>query len=238
MSVSAGRLLVVTADDLGMTPGVTRGILAAHEHGIVTSASLMVLRAAAAHAASLVREHPRLAVGLHVDLGEWWYGDERWQARYEVTDLSDVTGVERAVTEQLDAFRTLVGGDPTHLDSHQHVHLHEPAASVLRGVAARLGVPLRHHDPRIAYVGDFHGQTATGETIPGAVDAVRLAELVARVAPGWTELACHPGDGGDAPGPYRHERALELRALCDPLVRDALRDAGVELRSFRDLAVG
>ena len=36
------RRLVVNADDLGLTAGVNDGILRAHEHGIVTSASLLV----------------------------------------------------------------------------------------------------------------------------------------------------------------------------------------------------
>jgi predicted glycoside hydrolase/deacetylase ChbG (UPF0249 family) len=35
---------------------------------------------------------------------------------------------------------------------------------------------------------------------------------------------------------YRRERAEEVKALCDPRVRAALAAAGVELRSFADLA--
>ena len=37
-----GRYLIVNADDLGADDGTTRGIIAAHEWGVVTSASLMV----------------------------------------------------------------------------------------------------------------------------------------------------------------------------------------------------
>ena len=36
------RFLIVNADDFGRSPGVNRGVLLAHERGIVTSASLMV----------------------------------------------------------------------------------------------------------------------------------------------------------------------------------------------------
>ena len=36
------RYLIVNADDFGMGRGVNDGIIKSHEHGIVTSASLMV----------------------------------------------------------------------------------------------------------------------------------------------------------------------------------------------------
>lgn len=47
--------MIVNADDFGLSPGVNRGIIQAHEHGIVTSASLMVRRAAAYQAAQYAR---------------------------------------------------------------------------------------------------------------------------------------------------------------------------------------
>lgn len=51
---------------------MNRGVIEAHESGIVTSASLMVLWPAVAEAAH-VGERPDLALGLHLDLGEWVY---------------------------------------------------------------------------------------------------------------------------------------------------------------------
>jgi len=38
------RILIVNADDLGLSGGVNRGIARAHDEGIVTSASAMVRR--------------------------------------------------------------------------------------------------------------------------------------------------------------------------------------------------
>jgi predicted glycoside hydrolase/deacetylase ChbG (UPF0249 family) len=48
------RLLVVNADDFGRSRGVNAGVIAAHERGIVTSASLMVRWPAARGAADYV----------------------------------------------------------------------------------------------------------------------------------------------------------------------------------------
>jgi len=52
---SAARVLIVTADDFGISRGVNRGIVEAHREGILTSTSLMVSRPAAVEAAVLGR---------------------------------------------------------------------------------------------------------------------------------------------------------------------------------------
>ncbi len=63
------RYLIVNADDFGLSFGVNRGIIEAFEHGVVTSASLMVNWIGAAEAAAYARQHPTLSLGLHIDLG-------------------------------------------------------------------------------------------------------------------------------------------------------------------------
>lgn len=60
--------LVVTADDLGLTEGVTRGILEAHRRGIVRSTSLLVTYPASEAGAAAGRAERDLEVGLHFDL--------------------------------------------------------------------------------------------------------------------------------------------------------------------------
>lgn len=59
---------MVTADDLGLTDGVTRGILEAHRRGIVRSASLLVTYPASEAGAAAARGERDLEVGLHFDL--------------------------------------------------------------------------------------------------------------------------------------------------------------------------
>ncbi|HUO86079.1 MAG TPA: ChbG/HpnK family deacetylase, partial [Thermoanaerobaculia bacterium] len=62
------RRLIVNADDLGRTAGINEGIFTAHRDGIVSSATLMVAYPAAVEAATALADHPRLGVGLHVQL--------------------------------------------------------------------------------------------------------------------------------------------------------------------------
>src|SRR5258705_8405330 len=61
------RYLIVNADDLGADDGVNRGIIQAHERGIVTSASLMVNMPSAPSAVRESREHRTLSLCLHVN---------------------------------------------------------------------------------------------------------------------------------------------------------------------------
>ena len=207
------RYVIVSADDFGLDPGINRGIVRAHEEGIVTSATLMVRPPAAGEAAAYARGHPGLDLGLHVDLGEWVHRDGAWVSRYEVVPLDDARAVAGEVERQLETFRQLVGRDPTHLDSHQHVHTRGCARSVLAEFAGKLRVPLRHESPEVRYCGLFHGQTTEGSPLPEAITSKRLIEILEGLPPGFTELACHPGDGVDPAVLYNHERKRELEVL-------------------------
>jgi predicted glycoside hydrolase/deacetylase ChbG (UPF0249 family) len=96
-------------------------------------------------------------------------------------------------------------------------------------------VPLRHFDERVRYCGEFYGQTEEGEPLLGAISAERLAQLLANLPEGITELACHPGDPVGLESTYRDERALEVEALCAPRVLATLDREGIELCSFAEV---
>jgi chitin disaccharide deacetylase len=194
--MSNERFLIINADDLGMTAAVNEGIFAAHEEGIVTSASLMVGREAAADAAGELAAHSDLAVGLHLEPEGCW--------------------------EQMERFRELVGRDPTHVDSHKHVHESEPVAAVAEAIAAELGVPLRNR--AIRYEGGFYGRDA--------ISPQHLEELIRGLPPGWTEIGCHPAAGPVPSSSYDAERQIELATLRDPGVKNLLNVTSLQLCSF------
>jgi predicted glycoside hydrolase/deacetylase ChbG (UPF0249 family) len=231
------RVLIVNADDFGQSAAITRGILRAHEQGIVTSTSLMVRCSAAAYAAERAGE---LDLGLHIDLGEWSYRDGNWIALYERVELDEELAIESEIGDQLAEFRRLTGKSPSHLDSHQHVHLHEPILSVATRFADDLGVPLRGYSPSIRYCGEFYGQSGKGDPCPHAITVDAIVKLVRDLPVGITELGCHPGEQGDGMGvsTYGAERALEAETLCHPRVRDVINQERVRLCSFAELVNG
>ena len=234
--IKNSRRLIVNADDFGMSAGVNRGIVEAHCRGIVTSASLLVRWPAAVQAVALSREWPRLGLGLHVDLGEWVYRNGKWAAVYEVVSLRDQASVSREVSRQFELFRQLTGRNPTHLDSHQHVHREEPIRSIMADIANKCSIPLRHFSPRVTYCGTFYGQSGNGELFPETISAASLIRVLSELPSGVTELCCHPGLDDDLNTMYCHERFEEVKTLTDQAVRSAIHDLGIELCSFNDLA--
>lgn len=150
------RYLIVTADDFGLTPGITRAILRAHEQGIVTSASLMSVGPACDEALARARDFPRLGLGVHLT----WVDerplcppseiptlvDERGRLfslpqflarlRRRRIRLSDIVRETRAQLERVFA----AGIRPTHVDSHKHLHLYPPLLDMLLRLLPEYGI--------------------------------------------------------------------------------------------------
>ncbi|MDX6634557.1 MAG: hypothetical protein QOF06_760 [Solirubrobacterales bacterium] len=234
--MSADRFLIVNADDLGLSAAVNEGIFAAHERGVVTSASLMVRQGAAPAAAKEAAANPELAIGLHIDLGEWIYERGEWIQAYLHCDSDDRDAVEAECRAQVERFRALLGRDPTHLDSHQHVHEAEPVRSVTEALAAEFGVPLRNR--AVPYEGGFYGQSGKGESFPAGITPEAMIELIRALPSGWTEIGCHPATGPVPTSSYDAERQIELATLCDLRVREALNVTNVKLCNFAQVNPG
>jgi predicted glycoside hydrolase/deacetylase ChbG (UPF0249 family) len=218
------RYLIVNADDFGLSSGVNEGVIEAHERGVVTSTSLMVDAPGAEEAAGLARPRPNLGVGLHF-------------VQPDHTNLDDGAQAASAFAAQLDRFRALVGADPTHVDSHHHVHAEQSRLATFSRLVAPLGLPLRH-DGRIPHVGGFYAQQEPGVSELRYVSRQFLLELVRTQArEEFTELGCHPARiTGDFSSSYLHEREVELRTLTQPGLREKLEALGARLVNFRDWA--
>lgn len=153
------RSALVVADDFGISEGISRGILHAHEHGIVTAASVMANGRWTARAAEAAGAHPALALGAHlVFTGE----DPLVLSRAEIPTLLDRRGLPPATWRhlvagvlarridpedlrregraQLSRLRHDLGLRLTHLNTHQHVHLLPQIAAVVVPLAGEAGI--------------------------------------------------------------------------------------------------
>ena len=121
--------IIVNADDLGYTRGVTEGIIEAYQKGIVTSATVMCNMPNAVYAARRINEVPGLGLGVHLNLT---CGKPLTQPHtlvqpdgtflknrvfYKV--FVDPDEVEAEFAAQIERFCDLFGRLPTHLDCHQ-----------------------------------------------------------------------------------------------------------------------
>ena len=231
----SNKKLIVNADDFGQSEGITRGIIQAHEKGIVTSTSLMVRYNAALGAAEYSKNNTALGVGLHVDLGEWILNNGNWIPLYEVVPLDNPEVVKNEISNQVESFFKIMGRKPTHIDSHQHVHQRELIKPVLLEIAAELNVTLRGCSQNVRYCGDFYGQNIDGSALDDAISVEGLTNIVLRLPEGITELACHPGLDGDLETMYNDEREIEVATLCDNKVKFALLNSNIELCTFKDI---
>ncbi len=203
------RRLIINADDFGLSEGVNRGIVEAHQAGCVTSTSLLVNLPAFPDAVLRAGRAPQLGVGLHFNLtagppvspaaalpslcdGET--GRFHPMRRLVARALTGRIAAAQVITEceaQLDRFRA-TGVPLTHLDSHRHVHLLPGVWEPVVEVAKRMRIPLvRVPFDRLRHVARtpsaFAEQTllrvsyrlAGGNGIPRAVDHFRGSELFA-----------------------------------------------------------
>jgi hopanoid biosynthesis associated protein HpnK len=183
--MSSGLELIVNADDFGFSEAVNRGIVDAHDHGIVTSASLMATGAAFEHAVELARSRPRLAVGVHLVLTE--HRPLMGAAAPSLVDgrgafephLAQLLGrqlrrgislseVRRELAAQIERVRG-AGISISHLDGHQHVHVLPGIARVVAELAAAYGIgAVRYPAERVR-----------GYMLRSARHGIRLAEQAA-----------------------------------------------------------
>jgi predicted glycoside hydrolase/deacetylase ChbG (UPF0249 family) len=158
MPVIATRLLLVIADDIGIGPNTTTGILQLASQGIVTGSVLLVNSPHAGEAVRKWRElGSTLEIGWHPNLtldsplapaaqaaslvradGTFWPLDgflKRW-----FLGMLDPKEIEVELRLQLQRFTDLVGHPPLFVNCHQHVGLFAPVGEILLRILSELSI--------------------------------------------------------------------------------------------------
>lgn len=242
------RRLIVNADDFGLTPGVSHGILAAHRHGIVTSSTVLVTQPIERDLITRALDEG-LALGLHVNL-------TLGRPLTRAPSLADASGrfvrdarraaaraspreVEGEVGAQIETFLSLARRSPTHLDSHHHVALHPPVRQVVLGAARRLGVPVRGEDDAARASARAAGLRTPDHFFGGSGPAPywtlhRTLAHLRTLPPGLSEFMTHPGFYDEALGfsRYGRQRETELVGLGGAAARAAVVSLAISICHF------
>jgi predicted glycoside hydrolase/deacetylase ChbG (UPF0249 family) len=186
-------LLVVNADDFGLTEGTNQAIIDAHRTGIVTSASLLANGGAFEHAVDLAHRTPTLGVGVHLTLteGPALTGEAaRLFGRDGDLPLSNQPFVRallggrlprEAIRREFEAQvqRVIAAGlTPTHVDGHKYIHLLPGVTGIAVEVARRYEIPAMRVPHRI---GDRPSRSRIMR-LPGALALAGLGTVAQRTA--------------------------------------------------------
>jgi hopanoid biosynthesis associated protein HpnK len=153
--VTAG--VIINADDFGLSPGVSRGIVDAFREGVLTSATMLVNLEFFADAVRLARENGDLPLGIHLSLlwgrpvsdprevpslvrGDGTFPDDLGTlARRYYSGRLAARDVRLEFGNQIRAFLA-AGLVPTHLDTHKHVHCLPGVLEALIDSAREFGI--------------------------------------------------------------------------------------------------
>lgn len=250
------RLLIVNADDFGLSKGVNFGIIEAARHGVVTSTTAMMNAPAVEHAAELSAQMPQLGVGLHFVLSfgcpltdmpslarDGMLGKWVWEVAEQGTLNSQE--VERELACQYQRFLDVFGRAPTHIDSHHHVHLNPLVYAIVAKFADEKGLPVRIDREVVAqnaimltderssdgFASNFYAENVTEAFFLDILDnaAARNDRSI--------EIMCHPGfvDKPLQESKYCYPRLEELEVLTAPSLKAAVTARGFRLGNFSDL---
>ncbi|MGH9422752.1 MAG: carbohydrate deacetylase [Thermoanaerobaculia bacterium] len=239
------RRLIVTADDVGIHRGMTEGAIRGHREGIVTACSVVANGIAFDNAIDRLRDVPSLEVGVHLTLvEEKSLTGMRFPKSYIgfVLGRKDLAAIERELRAQIELVLA-TGLRVTHLNGHQHLHMWPSVfditlrlakeygigyVRVVRDRGGQGGIVRRVSIAALNHLGRSIKDRTIGVMEAGHLSTDRIIELLAFVD-GTTELVTHPGIGVDAYPQWRYSWDAETEALCDPRVRQAVADGGIEL---------
>ena len=258
----SAKVVIITADDLGLCHAANVACFGMLATGVVTSSSLLMTapwaREAAARyrgedigvALTITSEHDLLRFGPLTQAPSLLGGDGGFaQTALDALDHADIDEVRRECRAQLER-AVLWGFNLTHLSAHQGVLLSRPEFfDVVLELAEEYQLPLRLPSGAAESVLGFPARTLAGRAGVIAPDltidttARGLREVVSDLAPrlieGVTEIVVRPAEPTEelqafaADAPVRIDDFQLLTREAG--VKAALRDAGASLIGWRPL---
>jgi predicted glycoside hydrolase/deacetylase ChbG (UPF0249 family) len=225
------KKLIINADDFGYRKDINKGVIYAHQNGLVTSASLFVDREGTEDAVNLAKNNPTLGMGIHLDLDRFFEVDHHAGVVVGFTDQSPASvAVKDEARRQLDLFFSF-GFSADHLDSHHHAHLTPQIFPLICKLAKEYKITV------VRIFQKFYSQQQDFDKGNRIISENGL-KTVDHFIEGWywgnvdepynvAELMTHPGYG-------EIWREAELAHCCQPPLKQYLIDQKIELLRFSD----
>lgn len=219
----------------------------------MTSTTALINGEAVEHAAQLSRELPELGVGMHfvLTLGlplspmpgltrEGQLGKWIWEMAEQ--DALPLDEIARELDCQFNRFVDVFGREPTHIDSHHHVHMIPAIFPLVTEFAQRKGVAMRVDRevrglPDVAVTSTEGFSSAFyGDEIDEALFLKVLDDSAAK-GERSLEVMAHPAfvDQIVRKSAYCWPRLAELEVLTSASLKYAIAERGYRLGTFRDL---
>ena len=244
--------LIINADDLGLTPAVSRGIFESITNGVVSRTSAMMC----SENSYLIKKYLKDLdgkIGLHLQLTD---GTSKLD-RSQIPSLVDEDGlfpkksnllghlnkeeIELEWNAQMNAFLEL-GIQPSHLDTHHNVHRFPKAFKAICSIAQKYNLPVRPLSKIMAQKLESLGilqccicleswpnkEVTTSSLVTYLVNFIKSHELLDKPV----ELMCHPGFVDKdliKRSNYLDKRKLELEVFLDPELPKLLKSYNINL---------
>ena len=250
--------VIINADDFGLTEGVCRGIVKAIHAGGVTATTAMACAPGAVE--RLRRWAPEISgyIGVHLQLTSGTpvlaparvpslvREDGRFPARRKEIHSPEPDEILAEWQAQIECLLG-AGIEPTHLDSHHHVHGLPTLFPAFCELARRYSLPARSLDTNMTRDLRAAGVVCVDQTLTGwyggklsissLLQVLREGALEHPAAKSF-ELMCHPGqvdEGLLSLSRYVTEREVELAVLTDLHLPQELVAAGFRLSRIPSL---
>jgi predicted glycoside hydrolase/deacetylase ChbG (UPF0249 family) len=267
-------IVVVTADDFGRSESICKAVELAFREGLVTDASLMVNAPSRDLGIEVARRNPGLGIGVHLA-----FQDVEPLTRSKFVSslrhlshgavflrliLARPSHIREVRSEMEAQVKWLVdqGIRPSHINGHNHVHIHPRIRRTVSHLAIKYDIPWKRTPQErnfenvgitrrieqialsfFCFLTSFVTDRSLnipdqffGFAISGQMKREHLAKYLAKATSGVTEIICHIGLMDDAPSIEGYSWSCELQTITTMSKREAEDAFNVNITGFHEAA--
>ncbi len=247
--------VVFNADDFGLHPVISEGILRALDAGIVRSTSVLATTVSLDELNSFERLKIRGgSLGIHLSLtqgkpltdfpDEFLNEDKKFKKEIMFSPMGIPRLAEDILEKEIQAqVEAIMPYGPTHIDSHHHIHSFHSVLQIVARFAQKYGLAVRALSESMrgylisqgvrccdVFIDGFFGKNNLTE-----MKLLALIEDVLLKGAKKVEVMCHPGFSNNLPRgltSYADEREIELGILTSSELASELKRRGIEIISY------